>query len=165
MFVFFLYSISIIQLMNNYCMALGKVKSLFVFDLLSSIAILAILYYADFENIEDFALTRGITGMAMMLILFLNIISFSKVRVLGFLLPVILSILIAYFSVYSGRIFLDTLQFNLLATIFLGMIQTSIVYVSLMSASIFMFKRYSALAEQIATLTDKIFKQIFNWVR
>jgi hypothetical protein len=162
MFVFFLYSISIIQLMNNYCMALGKVKSLFVFDLLSSIAILAILYYADFENIEDFALTRGITGMAMMLILFLNIISFSKVRVLGFLLPVILSILIAYFSVYSGRIFLDTLQFNLLA---MGMIQTSIVYVSLMSASIFMFKRYSALAEQIATLTDKIFKQIFNWVR
>jgi hypothetical protein len=162
MFVFFLYSISIIQLMNNYCMALGKVKSLFVFDLLSSIAILAILYYADFENIEDFALTRGITGMAMMLILFLNIISFSKVRVLGFLLPVILSILIAYFSVYSGRIFLDTLQFNLLA---MGMIQTSIVYVSLMSASIFMFKRYSVLAAEIATLTDKIFKQIFNWVR
>jgi lipopolysaccharide exporter len=54
-FSLFLYSIAILQILSQFCIAIGKVKQLFIFDMFSTIVIGSALLYFAVGSIAEFA--------------------------------------------------------------------------------------------------------------
>lgn len=62
----FLFTTVISQLLNQFCIALGKVKSIFIYDILSLLIIVSVLLTFMTDSLYQFSLLRG--GIAFMLI-------------------------------------------------------------------------------------------------
>lgn len=88
-------------LAGNICIALGKVRSVFIYDLVSFIVIAGILMFINEMPLHTFALLRS--GLEMILVLLFWVYASKLTKVNNFkvsylLLPVIFSSLIATFS-------------------------------------------------------------------
>jgi len=76
-----LYTIAIGQVLSQCCVALGKVRSLFIYDLLSLIFIFSLLYLFRNESLHEFALFRGVLGLIAVIALFIYISRVSAISI------------------------------------------------------------------------------------
>lgn len=95
-----LFTIAIGQVLGQCCIALGKVRALFIYDLLSLFFVFTFLYSLHNGNLEDFALLRGLLGLlaTTALLGYLSTVSaISILRLLKVTLPITIS---AFLSAY-----------------------------------------------------------------
>ena len=77
--VFLLYSISVIHVISQFLISIGKVRDLFVFDLITTIFIFVCLITIPVASIENFALLRGFLGVVVIVVL---VASFKVLKLL-----------------------------------------------------------------------------------
>ena len=112
--VFFL-SIALIQIPAALCVAIGKLKGLFVYEVLSMILIMIVLWNIREVNLISFILVRGGLGLITLtgLLIYLNVhVKINILYLLGIVSPVVLSVLI---SIYLSDYFYTGVNLPLLA--------------------------------------------------
>lgn len=93
-----LFTYAISQIFTQCCMALGKVRSLFIYDFLSLFFIFSTLFLFVNESLYDFALLRGILGLIASTVLFIYISRISAISIRHILIlitPVVIASLLA----------------------------------------------------------------------
>lgn len=91
-FSILLFTSSMGQPLNSCCMALGRVKPLFYYDLISVVCISGLLFFFPGESLEDFAFRRSLLGIVFTSLLFIytaRIVNISIFRTFSLLLPVL----------------------------------------------------------------------------
>lgn len=102
----FLFTTVISQLLNQFCIALGKVKSIFIYDVLSLFIIVSVLLTFMTDSLYEFSLLRG--GVAFILVfsffIYLKSISdLSIIYIIKLILPIaLLSVLSAVLTLEIG---------------------------------------------------------------
>lgn len=89
-FSILLFTFSIGHPLNNCFIAIGRVKPLFFYDLISVVSITGVLFVFPGESLEEFALRRSILGIAFTSLLFIytaKIIKFSLFYTCSLLVP------------------------------------------------------------------------------
>ena len=81
-FTFLIFSMSINQLLESYCISQGKVRQVFFYDVLSMAWIIVILTAIDYDQLEEFALYRSLAGFLLSFIFLFYVNSFAKINII-----------------------------------------------------------------------------------
>jgi len=102
----FLFTIVIGQLLNQFCIALGKVKSIFIYDVLSLLIVVSILLAFMTESLYQFSLLRGGVAFILVSLFFVYLKSISSLSIIyisKLIIPmVILSLISAALTLEIG---------------------------------------------------------------
>lgn len=123
--------------LNNCFVALGRVKNLFVFDLVSLIFTFTILYLLGQNDIIEFTLIRTALAIIVTLSFFYYLgrfINFSYIRLALLLLPVLLSSVIAAFLTNEVKVI--RFEWSILNLALLGGVYWGTYFISLIATSI-----------------------------
>jgi len=140
--------------LNNCFVALGNVKSLFVFDLVSLIFTFTILYLLGQNDIIEFTLIRSALAVIVTLSFFYYLgrfINFSYIRMTLLLLPVLLSSVLAAYLTNEVKVI--RFEWSILNLAFLGSVYFVSYFISLiLTSTIFIGK-----LEEFKHIKDAIF--------
>jgi lipopolysaccharide exporter len=104
----FLFTSVINQLLNQFCIALGKVRSLFFYDIFSLILVVSILFTFINESLYSFSILRGGVSAILVILFLLYLKTISKIsifHIFRLILPIfIIAILSADISQQIGII-------------------------------------------------------------
>jgi O-antigen/teichoic acid export membrane protein len=132
--------IVMIQLLNQYCIAIGKVRSLFIFDLFSLVLTFFILFFSIGIEVEYFALIRSSIIFILMAVLFVYVKTCTPISFLHMFLlisPVIIIVLVAAQTKMTFEFQFVLLELTLNFILYI----TTIVVIYLLSYKIYL-KRY-----------------------
>lgn len=133
-----LFTFSLGSILGNFYIALGKVKLIFYYNLVSLLFIFTLLVILSGDDLAEFALLRGVLGLVSTLLWLLLALYFTGSNVLSFLiLPLapVLTASLALFATYnvvpqSGSMY-EVLLMNLPAYGLFYLLFTLLLYVSL----------------------------------
>jgi O-antigen/teichoic acid export membrane protein len=115
-----LFSFSLNQLFEYYCISQGQVKRVFGYDVASTMCVVGMLFFFPGDSLNEFALRRGLLGVAMALGFFLYVNHTLKLgigRIVGLIVPIAVGCLIAvWVSAWADRL---THKFSLIHLIYL----------------------------------------------
>ncbi|MBA6377938.1 MULTISPECIES: oligosaccharide flippase family protein [unclassified Colwellia] len=102
----FLFTTVISQLLNQFCIALGKVKSLFMYDVLSLLIIVGVLLTLMTDSLYHFSLLRGGVAFVLVSLFFVYLKSIANLSILyisKLILPIaVLSLISATLTLEVG---------------------------------------------------------------
>lgn len=156
----FLFAIAISQLTDQSCVALGKVRALFIYDLVSLMFITSTLIILHETNLELFAIQRGVLSVisATVLIIYLGRMSkLSPIRLLLMILPIAMSSFGAAFVVnYFGT------EWSSLALIDLSisLLMYGGIYLVLVLLCYWLFYRNTREGQHLFRLFSQVFERL-----
>ena len=115
-----LFTFSVGQLLNPFCVAAGRVKAIFIYDLFSFIFIFICLLFFLESTLYEFALLRGVLAFFPLLGMLLFISRYTQlslIKLLNILIPIVTSALFAIYCVGLGDYNTGNTMTNLLAPI------------------------------------------------
>ena len=162
--LFFIFGIS--QVLEQLCIALGKVKELFIYDLLSLVFIFSLLLIFIGPNLYDFTLLRGLLGLISTAALFIYISHFSAISIFHILKlssPALLAALIsAYLTLQINFMVFSFSLFNLLLVLSVF----CLFYIFTIIIFYIVFYRYFSegrhLYRLVLSLVDKLKKKVIT---
>jgi len=160
------FTLAIGWFLNNCFVAIGKVKTLFIFDLISLSFIFAILYSLGQNDVIEFTLLRGTLGIIVTLSFFYYLsrfIELSFIRLTGMLLPIVFSSLVAAYITNEAKII--HFEWSVTNLFFIGCTYFGIYTISLVIISkpfISQFEEYRHIKEVVFTLFNQISPKVFK---
>ncbi len=155
-FSILLYGIAIIQLFSQLFIATGKVKQIFIFDLVSSTLIILLMLALPYQNIADFALNRGLLGIALILILFTYLKSlWVDLKIIKLLFSLLTPLFAAYLSSISSHV-VD------LESVFLNLLIKTIVFFLIYCFSLITLISINIAKDKKNIFITKLIRQIYN---
>lgn len=160
-FSILIYSMAIYQVLGQYCIALGKVKAIFVYDVLSFMFIVptlvAYLYLSSQGNLNEFTALRSWLGVVTTMALFAYIISISKIQLLHTLkvmCPVLIAALAAA-NIITEIQFFET-SFSIIKLL-LTLVSYSAVYAIIIVLLYITYYRRTKEGRHLFQLTIKLY--------
>ncbi len=152
-----LFAFSIGHILNNLFFALGRVKEIFIYDVLSLGIIISVLLSLAFQDIVDFSYWRGGIALAVTFAFFIYAIYSIQLKLskifITLLLPIICSFA-ASFTLHQYNYDINLVQFFIIGTLFV------LLYVLLIFLIAFCFKHTSntcnLIYAQLANYTKKL---------
>ena len=148
-FTLLLYSIAILQILNQFCIAIGKVKQLFLFDLTSTIIVGFSLYTLTVGNLSEFAGLRGALGIGMVLILFAYLAVQSEVSFLKNLTCLIPIYIVAFLTGYITTFLLPLNEILGIPMVILVTLEFFGIYLCLMALAYLSVLKYFQSFNQV----------------
>jgi lipopolysaccharide exporter len=132
--------IVMIQLLNQYCIAIGKVRSLFIFDLFSLVLTVFILFFSIGIEVEYFALIRSSIIFILMAVLFFYVKTrtpISFLHLFRLISPILIIVLVSAQTKMTFEFQFVLLELTLNFILYI----TTIVVIYLLSYKVYL-KRY-----------------------
>jgi lipopolysaccharide exporter len=143
-----LFTFSIGSILGNFYIAIGKVKLIFFYNVLSLIFIFTILVAFDDRDLADFALLRGVLGLVTTSIWLLMALYFVKSNYLSFVLILIMPAIISFISLKSTSLLLPNID-SIYISLFINLFTLGALYVIFVilfyRLFLFKFKEWSKL--------------------
>lgn len=114
------------QLLVPYCVAMGRVKTLFYYDLVSFIFVLVGLYYFSALELYYFALLRGILAAIPILILLFYVCRLSGLSFVNLILNLFAVSIFALMAMYAVQLFHTYVELH----VFFDLVLSSLIFFS-----------------------------------
>ncbi len=156
----FLFTTVISQLLNQFCIALGKVKSIFIYDILSLFIIVSVLLIFMTDSLYHFSLLRGGVAFILVSLFFVYLKSISNLSI------VYISKLILPIAILSSISAALTLEVGIqswgggMFSLFYYMAVFGLIHVLLIALSYVFYYKNMKEGIHIYTLVNTLFSKI-----
>jgi O-antigen/teichoic acid export membrane protein len=158
----FLFTTVISQLLNQFCIALGKVKSIFIYDVFSLFIIVSLLLTFMTDSLYHFALLRGGVAFVLVSLFFIYLKSISNLSI------VYIGKLIFPIAIISSISAALTLELGIggwgggMLSLFYYMVIFGIIHLTLMALSYLFYYKNMKEGVHIYNLVNRFYFKIKN---
>lgn len=153
---------SLVSVFQEALIAIGRVKLIFYYDLVTFILLILLLSLNDFSSIDAFTIARVVLAMASVIPLTLIVFKIFDIRLLTFLILFSYSILSAYLA-WAASLLYSPEHLGGPLDLLMELVVSSIIFFSsyLIFCSIFIFMVRSAPTMEFKEFLKNVFNSIF----